>query len=91
LEEVAERPPDRARGAAAALPAVALIERLDAPPDDQAEAVWRLFDGRDNGEPVASDEWHPCPSFAELDSGDMLGQRREWYRRLAAERAGEKG
>jgi hypothetical protein len=84
LEDVAHDPPAGARGAQARLAALQALERLDAPPDDQAELVRRLFDDRPDDELVAHDDWHPTGGkWRELDACHTLGKRRRWYCNLA--------
>jgi hypothetical protein len=63
-----------------------------ATPDDPAlassEELRRLFDGRDDAERVAPDDWHPSGSdseWARLRATDTLGLRRRWFARLVEE------
>jgi hypothetical protein len=60
------------------------LERLETPPEEQAEKVRRLFDGRPDDERVDWEhEWHPTGGpWLELDADDTAGQRRAWYARL---------
>jgi len=84
LEDVAHSPPEGARGAQARLAALRALERLDEPPDEEAETVRRLFDDRPDSKLVASDDWHPTGDpWRELDACDTLGKRRRWYCSLA--------
>jgi hypothetical protein len=85
LEGVAQEPPQGARGAQARLAALDALERLDEPPDDEAEKVRRLFDDRPDNELVDWEtEWHPAGRpWLELDACHTVGKRRRWYCNLA--------
>lgn len=87
LEDVADSPPRGGRGAQAQLAAREALERLDRPPDDEAETVRGLFDGRpDDGLVDCETDWPPTGGvMQELDAGDTLGTRRRWYRNLVAD------
>ena len=57
--------------------------RLDRAPVDQ-DAVVRLFDeSRTPEDVVRVGDWHPTPSWAELDGADTVERRRRWYMALA--------
>lgn len=73
-----------ARGARRGVFVIETLERLETPPEEQAEKVRRLFDGRPDDERVDWEhEWHPTGGpWLELDADDTAGQRRAWYARL---------
>ena len=53
------------------------------PRAEDPDQVARLFDpGRDPGERVGPNDWHPG-TMAELDAEDTVERRRGWYRELA--------
>jgi|SRR5215207_8337534 len=63
LEDVSNSAPSGARGTQAQLAAIEALDRLDAPPDSEAEKVLRLFDDRPDDELVAEDDWFPMPEW----------------------------
>src|SRR5215207_6628957 len=86
LEDVSNSAPSGARGTQAQLAAIEALDRLDAPPDSEAEKVRRLFDDRPDDELVAGDDWFPVPpEWGKLYLCGTLGQRRRWDRNLVAE------
>jgi hypothetical protein len=87
VREVALAPPPGSRAAAARIAAVRLLEQLDRPPDEGAQALARLFaEDRDEGARVEPSDWHPAPGddggWVELDLCQTVRQRRAWYGRL---------
>jgi hypothetical protein len=91
LEDVADSPPEGARGAQARLAALKALERLDALADDDEEAakVRRLFDpSRDPDSLVEpGDPFWPSdapPAFKALYSHETVAMRRRWFENLVS-------
>jgi hypothetical protein len=86
LEDVADAPPPGCAWRSGRLAAREALQRLEAPPDDEAAKVRRLFDDRPDDERVAEDEWFPPPApraWVELYSHETLRTRRRWFKDLA--------